>query len=93
MSNPPGDCVPFRLEQADKVFKEFPVPKYMAAFARCFRYSVCELDFVLVGLLPGIRYLLVGSLPYVVGEVPLDQFVDQVRPGPGEGTGLGTDSG
>ena len=94
MSNPLSDCVPCRWEQAtDKVVNEFSVPKYLAAFARCFRYPVCELVFVLVGLLPGILYFPVSSLQYVVGEVPLDQFVDQVQPGPGEGTGLATDSG
>ena len=62
-------------------------------FAANILYPVCEFVFVLVGLLPAIHYLLVGSLQHVVGEVPLDQFVDQVRPGPGEGTGLVTDSG
>ena len=94
MSNPLSDCVPCRWElSTDKVVNEFPVPKYIAAFARCFRYPVCEFVFVLVGLLTSIRHLLVSSLQYIVGEVPLDQFVYQVRPRPGEGTGLGTDSG
>ena len=63
VSNPLSECVPCRWEQTtDKIVNEFPVPKYVAAFARCFRYPVCKLVFVLVGLLPGIRYLLVGSL-------------------------------
>ena len=94
VSTPLSDCVPCRWEQTtDEIVNEFPVPKYVAAFARCFRCPVCELVFVLVGILPGIRYLLVGSLQYVVGEIPLDQFVDQVRPGPREGTGLGKYSG
>ena len=42
MSNPLSHCVACRWEQAtDKVVGEFPVPKYVAAFARRFFYPVC----------------------------------------------------
>ena len=92
--NPLSDCFPFSWEQTtDKVANEFPVSKYIRALARCFRYPVCELVFVLVGLLTSVRHLLVSLLQYVISEVLLDKFLDQVRPGIGEGTSLVADSG
>ena len=77
----------------DEVVDQLAISEYVAAVASGFRDSVSECVLFIVGLLPGVRHLLVCCLKDVVRQVSFDQLVDQVRPGASEGTCFGANSG